>query len=35
MFSSAGLSLAALKMRKNLLVAGGFRHDFTETQAAS
>jgi hypothetical protein len=36
MFSSADLSLAAGKMRKNLLlVTGGFRYDFTESQAAS
>jgi hypothetical protein len=35
MFSSADLSLAAGKMRKNQLVTGGFRYDFTESQAAS
>jgi hypothetical protein len=35
MFSSAGLSLAAGKMRRNKLVTGGFRYDFTESQAAS
>jgi hypothetical protein len=34
-FSSAGLSLAADKMRRNKLVTGGFRYDFTESQAAS
>jgi hypothetical protein len=34
MLSSAGISLAAGKMRKNLLVTGGFRYDFTESQAA-
>jgi predicted nucleic-acid-binding Zn-ribbon protein len=34
MFSSADLLLAAGK-RKNLLVTGGFRNDFTESQAAS
>jgi hypothetical protein len=32
MFSSACLSLAAGKMRKNKLVRGGFRYDFTESQ---
>ncbi len=31
MFSSAGLSLAAEKMRKNLLITGGFLIDFTES----
>jgi hypothetical protein len=35
MFSSADLSLALGKMRKNELVIGGFRDDFTESQAAS
>jgi hypothetical protein len=39
MFSSADLSLAAGKMRKNLLVKGGFRqgfrYEFTESEAAS
>jgi hypothetical protein len=35
MFSSAGLSLAAGKMRRNKLVTGGFRYVFTESQAAS
>jgi hypothetical protein len=35
MFSSADLSLAAGKMRKHYLVTGGFRYDFTESQAAS
>jgi hypothetical protein len=35
MFSSADLSLAAGKMRKNELVTGGFRHGFTESRAAS
>jgi hypothetical protein len=35
MFSSADLSLAVGKMRKNLLVSGGFRYDFTQSQAAS
>jgi hypothetical protein len=35
MLSSAGLSLAAGKMRKNLLVTDDFRYDFTELQAAS
>jgi hypothetical protein len=35
MFSSADLSLAAEKMRKNNLVTGGFRYDFTKLQAAS
>jgi hypothetical protein len=35
MFTSADLSLAAEKMRKNKLVTGGFRRDFTELQAAS
>jgi hypothetical protein len=34
MFSSAYLSLAAGKMYKNKLVTGGFRYDFTESQAA-
>jgi hypothetical protein len=34
MFSSDDLSLAAGKMRKNLLATGGFRYDFTESQAA-
>jgi hypothetical protein len=29
------LSLAAGTMRKNYLVTGGFRYDFTESQAAS
>jgi hypothetical protein len=31
MFSSADLSLAEGKMRKNLLVTGGLRYDFTES----
>jgi hypothetical protein len=35
MFSSADLSLAAGKMRKNKLVTDGFRYDFTYSQAAS
>jgi hypothetical protein len=35
MFSGAGLSLAAEKMGRNKLVTGGFRYDFTESQAAS
>jgi hypothetical protein len=35
MFSSADLSLKAGKMRKNLLLTGGFRYDFTESEAAS
>jgi hypothetical protein len=35
MFSSADLSLSAGKMRRNKLVTGGFRYDFTESQAAS
>jgi hypothetical protein len=35
MFSSADLSLAAGKMRKNERVIGGFRYDLTESQAAS
>jgi hypothetical protein len=34
MFSGTDLSLAAGKMRRNLLVTGGFRYDFTESQAA-
>jgi hypothetical protein len=34
MFSNADLSLAAGKMRRNLLVTGGFRYDFNESQAA-
>jgi hypothetical protein len=34
MFSSADLSLAAGKMRKNHFVTGSFRYDFTESQAA-
>jgi hypothetical protein len=33
--SSAGLSLTAGKIRKNKLVTGGFRYDFTESQTAS
>jgi hypothetical protein len=33
MFSSADLSLAAGKMRKNYLVTGGFQYGFTESQA--
>jgi hypothetical protein len=33
-FSSADLSLAEGKMCKNQLVTGGFRYDFTESQAA-
>jgi hypothetical protein len=35
MFSGADLSLPAVKMRKHYLVTGGFRHDITESQAAS
>jgi hypothetical protein len=35
MLSSDDLSLAAGKMPKNLLVTGGFRYDFSESQAAS
>jgi hypothetical protein len=35
MYSSASLSLAAGEMRKNLLVTGDFRYDFTESHAAS
>jgi hypothetical protein len=35
MFSNADLSLAAGKMHKNLIITGGFRYDFTESQAAS
>ncbi len=35
MFSSADLSLAAGKIRKNSFVTVGFRYDFTESQAAS
>ncbi len=35
MFSSADLSLAAGKILKNSLVRGGFRYEFTESQAAS
>jgi hypothetical protein len=34
MFSSADLSLAAVKMRENQPVINGFRHYFTESQAA-
>ena len=35
MFSSADLSLALGKMRKNELVIDGFRSDFSESQSAS
>jgi hypothetical protein len=35
MFSIADLSMGAGKMRKNELVKGGFRYDFTGSQAAS
>ncbi len=34
MSPSVGLSFAAGKMRKNKLVTGGFRYDFTESKAA-
>jgi hypothetical protein len=34
MFSSVDPSLAARKIRQNLLVAGGFWYDFTGSQAA-
>jgi hypothetical protein len=34
MFSSADLSFAAGKVRKNYLVTGGIRYDFTVSQAA-
>ncbi len=33
MLPGADLSLAAGKLRKNELVTGGFRYDFTESQA--
>ncbi len=35
MFSSADLSLAAVKMRKNELFTGGFLYDLPESQVAS
>jgi hypothetical protein len=35
MFSGADLLLAEGKMRKNKLVTGGFRYNFTESQAVS
>jgi hypothetical protein len=35
MFSSADLSLAAWKNAQEPTVTGGFRYDFTESQAAS
>jgi hypothetical protein len=34
MFSSANLPLAARKMGENLLVTGGYRYYFAESQAA-